>query len=100
MAGDKFLLDWADFGCLVDTMKTTWPLHNAKNKLSELLDAAMRHGAQTIPRRGKPVAVVVSAEAYARLQPLETLVEVLRDCPVKDWRVDRRKEVARNLRFE
>ena len=80
-------------------MRSTWPLQDAKNKLSELLDTALRHGAQTITRHGKPVAVVISAEAYARLQPAETLVEILRDCPVKDWRIQRDPTPARDLDF-
>ena len=78
-------------------MNATWPLQDAKNKLSELLDTALKHGAQTITRHGKPVAVVISAEAYARLQPAETLAEILRDCPVKDWQIQRDPTPARDL---
>jgi prevent-host-death family protein len=78
-------------------MNATWPLQDAKNKLSELLDTVRRHGAQTITRHGKPVAVVISAEAYARLQPAEKLVDILRDCPVKDWQLERDPAPARDL---
>lgn len=44
-------------------MDTPWPLQDAKNRLSELLEAVLKNGAQTITRHGKPIAVVVSAEA-------------------------------------
>ena len=54
-------------------------------------------GAQTITRHGKPIAVVISAEAYARLQPAEKLVDILRDCPVKDWPLERDTTPARDL---
>ena len=81
-------------------MDTTWPLHDAKNRLSELLETVLKNGAQTITRHGKPIAVVVSAEAYARLQPQEKLVEILRDCPVKDWRPERDTTPARDHGFQ
>jgi toxin FitB len=81
-------------------MKAIWPLQDAKNKLSELLDTVLKQGAQTITRHGKPIAVVVSAEAYARLQPAEKLVDILRDCPVKDWQLERDPTPARDLHFQ
>ena len=81
-------------------MEAVWPLQDAKNRLSELLDTVLEQGAQTITRHGKPIAVVVSAEAYARLQPAEKLVDILRDCPVKDWKIERDLSTARDLHFE
>jgi prevent-host-death family protein len=78
-------------------MDSHWPLQDAKNKLSELLETVLRQGAQTITRHGKPIAVVVSAEAYARLQPAEKLVEIMRDCPAKDWLLERDTAPARDL---
>lgn len=81
-------------------MNATWPLQDAKNKLSELVDTALRDGARTITRHGKPVAVVLSADAYARLQPSEKLVDILLDCPVKDWQIERDLTPARDLDFQ
>jgi len=81
-------------------MNATWPMQDAKNKLSELLDTVLKQGAQTITRHGKPVAVVISAEAYAHLRPAEKLVDILRDCPVKDWQLDRDTTPARDLDFQ
>jgi len=80
-------------------MDSTWPLQDAKNKLSELLETALRNGAQTITRHGRPIAVVISADEYARLQPTEKLVDILRDCPVKDWELERDTTPARDLSF-
>lgn len=45
----------------------TWQLQQAKNRFSELVEAALRDGPQEITRHGKPVAVVLSREAYDRL---------------------------------
>ena len=95
----KNKLDWLDFKSIFCAM-TTWPLQDAKNKLSELLDRVLQQGAQMITRHGKPVAVVISAEDYARLQPKETLADILSDCPVNGWTIDRAEETARDLHFE
>jgi prevent-host-death family protein len=81
-------------------MDATWPIQDAKNRLSELLETVLKNGAQTITRHGKPIAVVVSAEAYARLQPHEKLVDILRDCPVKGWTLESDRSPARDLDFQ
>jgi len=44
--------------------KKTWPATEAKARLSELLDAALRGEPQIITRRGDEAVVVVSARAY------------------------------------
>lgn len=81
-------------------MNAIWPLQDAKNKLSELLDTMLKQGVQTITRHGKPLAVVMSVEDYARLQPEEKLADILRDCPVKDWKIERDEEPARDIIFQ
>jgi antitoxin Phd len=40
-------------------MNSVWQLQVAKNRLSELVDAAVLNGAQIITRHGKPVVKVV-----------------------------------------
>lgn len=44
-----------------------WQLQEAKNRLSQVVDSALRDGPQTITLRGKPAAVVVSFEEYRKL---------------------------------
>lgn len=46
-----------------------WQLQEAKNRFSEVIRKAAKEGPQTVTIRGKPAAVVVSAETYARLVP-------------------------------
>jgi prevent-host-death family protein len=48
-----------------------WTLQEAKNRFSVVVDAATRGQPQRVTRRGRPAAVVVSVEAYERLQDLE-----------------------------
>lgn len=80
-------------------MNALWPIQDAGSKLSELVDTALRQSAQTITRNGQPV-VVISAEVYSKLQPVEKLVDILRDCLVRDWVVDRDATTARDLPFQ
>ncbi len=45
-----------------------WPLQDAKNRFSELVDRAIAEGPQIVTRRGKEAVVVVSASDYRRQQ--------------------------------
>ncbi|MEL6127933.1 MAG: type II toxin-antitoxin system Phd/YefM family antitoxin [Pseudomonadota bacterium] len=42
-------------------------LHDAKNKFSAVVDAALAGRPQEVSRRGKPAVVVLAAEEYHRL---------------------------------
>jgi prevent-host-death family protein len=48
-------------------MDSEWQLHEAKNSLSQLIKQAAGGDAQVVTVHGKPTAVVLSAEEYARL---------------------------------
>ncbi|ARE42442.1 VapB protein (antitoxin to VapC) (plasmid) [Rhodovulum sp. P5] len=45
-----------------------WTLHDAKNRFSEVVNAALAGTPQEISRRGKPAVVVLSASAYADMK--------------------------------
>ncbi|MDD1532569.1 MULTISPECIES: type II toxin-antitoxin system Phd/YefM family antitoxin [unclassified Bradyrhizobium] len=69
----------------------TWTLANAKARLSEVIDRAQA-GPQVITRHGKPNAVVVSAEEWARKTTRKgTLAEFLLASPLRgtDLELDR-----------
>jgi antitoxin Phd len=48
-------------------MQTEWQLQEAKNNLSQLIKQAASGEAQVVTVHGRPTAVVVSTEEYARL---------------------------------
>jgi prevent-host-death family protein len=50
----------------------SWSVQDAKNRFSEVVDAA-RSEPQTVTKHGKPAVVVVSAGEYDRLRKLEHL---------------------------
>jgi prevent-host-death family protein len=59
-----------------------WQLQEAKNRLSEVVEEALRSGPQVITRRGKEAVVVVSCEHYDRLaSPPGPLIDLLRQAP-------------------
>jgi prevent-host-death family protein len=62
-----------------------WPLQDAKNRFSEVVQRARREGPQTITLRGERAAVVLSAadyDALARNRP--SLVDDLLSGPIWD----------------
>ena len=71
-----------------------WPLQDAKNKFSELVNAALAGEPQRVTRRGQPAVVVLSAEEYERLCRLEesqvpTFGELLLEIPQDDLEFER-----------
>lgn len=84
-------------------MKTdVWQLQEAKSRFSELVETAMRKGAQTVTRHGKPAVVVISAEEYRRTAaPKKSLAAALRACPgdLTPLVGKRRKQIARKVNF-
>lgn len=50
--------------------KRSWSVQDAKNRFSEVVEAA-RRSPQTVTKHGKPAVVVVDVIEYERLQQLE-----------------------------
>jgi len=77
----------------------TWTLANAKARLSEVVDRAQA-GPQTITRNGKPSAVIVSVEEWARKTVRKgTLAEFLLASPLRgaDLDLERQRDTARDV---
>lgn len=53
-----------------------WPVQDAKNQLSHVIELARREGPQMITRHGRPVVVVMAADEFRKLQiPKESPLE-------------------------
>jgi prevent-host-death family protein len=75
-------------------MNATWQLQTAKNKLSELVDLAIKSGPQEITRHGKKAAVVLSVREYLRLKQRKgSLVDFFRQSPLAE--IDLRRHQGR-----
>jgi prevent-host-death family protein len=67
----------------------TWSLANAKTRFSELVEKAKSEGPQTVTRNGKPTAVVVSYEEWARKTSRKgSLMDFLQASPLRDVEID------------
>jgi prevent-host-death family protein len=76
-----------------------WTLATAKARLSEVVDRAQA-GPQTITRNGKPTAVIVSADEWARKTERKgTLAEFLFASPLRgvDLELERQPDLPRDL---
>ena len=71
-----------------------WPLQDAKNKFSAVVDAALAGEPQRVTRRGQPAVVVLAVEEYDRLCRLEqasapNFGELLLEIPQDDGEFER-----------
>ena len=63
-------------------MKDAWQLQEAKAHFSELVEAALQKGPQTVTRRGEKAVVVLAHAEFMRLTQAEkTLGEALSGAP-------------------
>ena len=78
-----------------------WNLHDAKARLSELVDRCLVGEPQVILRRGSPAAVVIPYSEYERrIGPRESLLSFLQRSPLGESKVkiDRAKDSIQTLR--
>ncbi|MFM7394071.1 MAG: type II toxin-antitoxin system Phd/YefM family antitoxin [Cyanobium sp.] len=78
----------------------SWPIHEAKARLSELVKRAQEHP-QQLTCHGEPVAVMISAEAWRRQQHQhESLVAFIRRSPLvgaEELELERGSDLTRDL---
>ncbi len=78
----------------------TWPLQDAKNQFSQVVELAQKHGPQTVTRHGQPVAVVVSADQFKTMaQPAESVLEFFAPLRRSGIRLARRRDLPRKLKL-
>ena len=81
-----------------------WPLQDAKNKFSAVVEAALAGTPQQVTRRGKPAVVVLSTTEYERLRRMEKaaapgLAELLLEMPQGGEDFERLKVAPRKVEF-
>ena len=81
-------------------MNSEWQLQEAKGNFSQLIKRAAGGDAQVVTVHGKPTAVVVSAEEYARLTRRRGKLSsaLLRpDLAVEDLDISRSRDTGRDI---
>ena len=78
----------------------TWPLQDAKNRFSRVVDLACKEGPQTVTRHGEPVAVVVSAGEFKMLaRPKESVAEFFAPLRGSGIKLKRRRDLPRGVKL-
>lgn len=77
-----------------------WQMQEAKAKLSEVIQQAVREGPQGISIRGKSTVIVLSAKEYTSLTtPKSSLIDFLQNSPLFgiDLDIERDKSSTRKI---
>lgn len=70
-------------------MARVWQLQEAKNKFSEVVEEAVKHGPQIITRRGVETAIVLSYTEYRKMMlSQKKLSEFFRESPLAEVELD------------
>ena len=81
-------------------MTATWQLQEAKNRFSEVVEEAIKHGPQTVTKHGREAVVVISVEEYQHMkQPQKNLFQFFQDSPMYGVELDltRSQELPRDI---
>jgi prevent-host-death family protein len=81
--------------------RRVWSVQDAKNRFSEVVDAA-RRAPQTVTKHGKPAVVIVDAAVFERLQELDrtqapSFGELLLEMPQDDEEFPRARLKMRDI---
>jgi prevent-host-death family protein len=78
----------------------TWPLQDAKNQFSQVVELAQTEGPQTVTRHGEPVAVIVSADEFKKMaRPKENVVEFFAPLKGSGIGLGRHRDLPRKLKL-
>ena len=77
-----------------------WPLQEAKNKFSALVNYALTEGPQCVTRRGQKAVIVIAADEYERtLKPKKPFKAFLRSLPLEGLDLEREDVSDRDTPF-
>ena len=84
-------------------MNDVWKLQDAKNRFSELVDRALKDGAQIVTRHGEKVVVVLSYDEYEKItKPEGNLVQFILSSPLagSELLIERDSSLPRDVGIE
>lgn len=77
-------------------MARVWQIQEAKNKLSEVVDEAIKHGPQVITKRGVETVIVLSYAEYRKaMLNQKKLSDFFRESPLAEAGLDLRRDKSR-----
>jgi prevent-host-death family protein len=76
-------------------MARVWQLQEAKNKFSEVVEAALEHGPQVVTRRGVETVIVLSYVEYRKLAlSQKKLSDFFRESPLAEVELDLTRDTS------
>ena len=76
-------------------MARVWQLQEAKNKFSEVVEEALKHGPQVITKRGVETVIVLSYAQYRTLAlSQKKLSDFFRESPLVDADLDLKRDTS------
>ena len=76
-------------------MARVWQLQDAKNKFSEVVDEAVKHGPQIITKRGVETVIVLSYTEYRKVMlNQKKLSDFFHESPLAEVDLDLRRDKA------
>jgi prevent-host-death family protein len=77
-------------------MARMWQIQEAKNKFSEVVDKAIKHGPQIITKRGVEAVIVLSYAEYRKaMLNQKKLSDFFRESPLAEVEFDLRRDKSR-----
>ena len=83
-------------------MRSVWPLQDAKNKFSAIVEGALKHGPQMVTRHGKETVVILAASQYSKLRRQRgDLIAFFRQSPLYGCPLDLRRsdDIGRKVKL-
>ena len=72
-----------------------WQLQEAKNKFSEVVEEALKHGPQVITKRGKETVIILSYADYRKMMLAQKkLSDFFRESPLVDIDLDLTRDTS------
>ena len=100
-ARDREDATWASKTSLARLKMMNWQIQEAKARFSELVERTLKEGAQTVTRRGKPVAVLVPVAEYRRLcTGGKSFKALLASAPLEGVEITRSRDSGRIVDLE
>lgn len=77
----------------------TWPLQDAKDQFSHVVELAQSEGPQTVTRHGEPVAVIVAADTFKEMtRPKQSVLEFFAPLKKSGIRLARKRDFPRKFK--
>jgi antitoxin Phd len=77
-----------------------WPLQEAKNQFSQVVELAQTAGPQTVTRHGEPIAVILSASEFKKMaRPKETILEFFAPLKSSGIKLKRAHDLPRRVKL-